>query len=121
MTLPLPPLGLLTVEQCAELLQCSADQIEKFIKAGELRRVSLSIRQPGKGPRGRKCWRVTPTALREFVMLREGYEPQPAEKPSTLDAIPQSAYPPRRALGPDGKLHACGTDGKIRRRFPRQK
>lgn len=107
-------LSLLTVEQVAEFLQCSTDQVERFIRIGELRRVSLSIREVGKGPRGRKCWRIRPAALEEFIAGREGYEPQPPKKPTPLPASPLPKYRNGQILGPDGKYHPCGPDGKKR-------
>lgn len=104
-------LGLLTVDQCAELLQCSVSQIERFIKAGELRRVPLSMREVGKGQRGPKGWRVSPTALREFIEARDKYEPQVATSPTP--SLPGSKV----TLLPI----ATGTDGKQRLRQPRPK
>lgn len=103
MTANASQLSLLTVEQCAELLQCSASQIERFIRAGELKRVPLSIREAGKGPQGPKCWRIKPSSLAEFVAARESFEPQ---LPSTArPAIPLVAptWPGAKVTGSDGK------------------
>lgn len=104
-------LGLLTVEQCAEFLQCSVSQIERFIRAGELKRVPLSVREVGKGQRGPKGWRVSPAALREFIAAREAYEPQEVVSQSpALSAAKATLLP-----------IATGTDGKQRLRQPRRK
>lgn len=101
--------GLLTVEQVAEHLQCSVSQVERFIKTGELKRVPLSIREVGKGPRGRKCWRIRPAALEEFISGREAYEPQPVDPGKT-------AAPPPAPSRPQGQ-RITGTDGKERLRL----
>lgn len=94
--------GLLTVEQCAEHLQCSVSQVERFIKSGELKRVPLSIREVGKGPRGRKCWRIRPSALEDFISSREAYEPKPAEPTKATPSVPARPQT-RRITGTDGK------------------
>jgi len=99
-------LGLLTIDQCAELLQCSVSQVERFIRAGELKRVPLSIREVGKGPQGPRCWRVKPSALEDFIASRESFEPQPNAPAAT--AVPSPA-PPRSALN-----QVTGNDGKKR-------
>lgn len=97
-------LGLLTVEQCAEFLQCSVSQVERFIKAGELRRVVLSMREVGKGQRGPKGWRIAPGSLQEFIKARNDFEPQPESPPPSSPALTRSH---RLAL-------ETGTDGKSR-------
>lgn len=96
--------GLLTVEQVAEYLQCSVSQVERFIRTGELKRVPLSIREIGSGPRGRKCWRIRPAALDEFIAGREAFEPQPTSpaKSTVTPPAPSQARSPR-ITGPDGK------------------
>lgn len=101
--------GLLTVEQVAEHLQCSVSQVERFIRTGELKRVPLSIREVGKGPRGRKCWRIRPAALEDFIAAREAYEPQPVDPAKTATTSPA---PPRSR-----SLRITGTDGKERLRL----
>ena len=103
-------LSLLTVEQCAELLQCSTSMIERFIRAGELRRVRLSSREVGKGQRGPKGWRVAPAALQEFIAARDAYEMRPDDAPSPALPAVKSRLPV-----------ATGPDGKSRLRAPRKK
>jgi hypothetical protein len=101
--------ALLTVEQCAELLQCSASQVERFVHAGLLRRVVLSMREVGKGQRGPKGWRIHPDALRDFIESRSSYETPPKAEAST----PQpSARTPQLPM-------ATGRDGKTRARIPK--
>lgn len=97
-------LGLLTIEQCAEFLQCSVSQVERFIKAGELRRVVLSMREVGKGQRGPKGWRIAPDSLREFIKARNDFEPQVREPKAPSPALSRT---PRVPL-------ETGTDGKSR-------
>jgi hypothetical protein len=102
-----PLLGLLTVEQCAGLLQCSVSTVERLIRNGELRRVPLTTREVGPGKRGPKNWRVRPEALDAFIKSREGVERPPA------------ATPPGRER-PSLPM-ATGTDGKSRARLPRNR
>lgn len=103
------PGALLTVDQCAERMQCSAGKVEEFIRSGQLPRVQLSGRQVGAGRRGPKLWRVRPETLARFIESMEGYEPR-AIAP---DAAPSAGRPPALPV-------ATGTDGKKRLRPPRR-
>ena len=94
-------LSLLTVEQCAELLQCSTTMIERFIRAGEIRCVCLSTREAGPGQRGPKGWRISPAALQEFITLRDTYRSAPDATASPVLPLTKPRLPV--ATGPDGK------------------
>lgn len=101
-------LGLLTLEQVAELLQCSVSTVERLIKNGELPRVRLTTREVGRSQPGPRACRVTPAALAAFIQGREGRESQGDAN------APQPAPAPRVTLP-----LATGTDGKSRARIPR--
>jgi hypothetical protein len=92
-------LGLLTVEQCAQQLQCSVSLVEGFIRAGRLPRVQLTSREVGGTGRGPKNWRVRPETLARFVEELERPEP-PRVKPGEVAAPPP---PLPVAVGTDGK------------------
>jgi hypothetical protein len=97
-------LNLLTVEQCADLLQCSVSMIERFIKGGRLSRVSLTSREVDPRRPGRKNWRVRPEALEAFIQSLDGMEPQDV----SAETIPRPVLP-----------MATGTDGRTRAKLPR--
>ena len=107
MTAPKVIPALLTVAQCAELLQCSVSLVEHHVRSGRLRRVQLPGREVGKGGRGPRNWRVRPESLQEFIDSCERFEAPPA-RPGAAPA-PAAARPPA----------ATGTDGKRRARLPR--
>lgn len=100
-------LGLLTVEQCAEYLQCSVSLVEKLIKNGELRRVALTSREVGPSQPGRKNWRISPKALEDFIQARDK-----TEQPRTATATAQASRPVLPL--------ATGTDGKSRLKMPKR-
>ncbi len=98
-----PMTGLLTVEQCAEVAQCSAEMVKSWIKTGRLARVLLTAREVG-GQRGESKWRVRPDTLDAFLKSLEAYE----AAPGTAAARPPVVLP-----------MATGTDGKSRLKPPR--
>lgn len=102
-----PLAGLLTVDDCAKLLQCSVTLVETYIKAGRLRRVSLTSREVGAAQRGPKNWRIRPESLAEFIASLEGFE-TPREPKGGSGAPPRTNLP-----------KATGTDGKSRAKLPR--
>lgn len=105
---PKPPVGLLTVDQVAGLLQFSTDTVERLIRSGELRRFALSDRDlAGRGP-GRRGYRVHPDDLAAFVDARRRLEVPPV-------AAPGKAATPPRVIRPA----AAGLDGKDRLRLGR--
>ncbi len=101
MSIAKAPNGLLSLEQCAEQLQCSPSAVEAFIRAGHLARVSLPSRVVGGRGEGPSKWRVHPRALEQFIEARSGFEAPRGEA---------AAEGPRRAVLPI----ATGTDGKSR-------
>ena len=66
---------LLTIENAAERLACSDDQIRKLIKADELTAVNI-----GSGQQ-RRCIRVAGDSLRAFIKRRTIQTPAPRRKP----------------------------------------
>jgi excisionase family DNA binding protein len=100
--------GLLTIKDAAERLAISEDNVLHFIKAGELRRVDLSIRPSGRGRTVARAWRIHPSDLEAFINWRRGYEPEKLETPVPV--------PEPRVVAPV----ACGTDGKVRLKRPRK-
>lgn len=100
-----PPLGLLTVHQAAELLQCSTNTVEQLIRSGKLVRVNVADRGCSRSDRGPKGWRIHPQDLAAFIDSRRRPEPQ---KPQEATELPRIVIPT-----------ATGTDGKSRLRRPR--
>ena len=101
------PVGLMTVEQVAELLQVSKWTVEDLIRSGALPRFALSDRDAGRRGPGRRGYRIHPDDFTKFVDSRRRTEaPGPVADPAPA--------PPRRALPV-----ATGTDGKSRLRRPK--
>jgi len=76
-------MDLLTIEQVAQRLACSDDQVRVLINSGQLNYVNI-----GTG-NVRRCVRISGDALHEFIRSRQAVAKSPAESKRRLKPKPR--------------------------------